>query len=57
MSQRHLKRLGDLPEADLEVSLIIPARNASQTLITTVQEAYQFLEQRFQNSFEILLVP
>jgi ubiquinone/menaquinone biosynthesis C-methylase UbiE len=46
-----------LPTPSLDVSLIIPARNSAQTLETTVQEARSFLKSRFQNSFEIILVP
>ena len=46
-----------LPEADLEVSLIIPARNSSHTLEATVTEAHEYLRRRYGSSFEIILVP
>ena len=49
--------VSSFPKAEVDVSLIIPARNASQTLESTVTEAHQFLSHHFKNSFEIILVP
>jgi glycosyltransferase involved in cell wall biosynthesis/trans-aconitate methyltransferase len=46
-----------IPQANLEVSLIIPAKNSSQTLESTVKEAHRFLSQEYGESFEIILVP
>src|SRR4051812_15115430 len=51
------RTLDTLPAADLEVSLIIPAKSISHALIPTVKEAYEFLRQRYGDSFEIILVP
>ena len=44
-------------EESLQVSLIIPARESAHTLEQAVQEADQFLRTRFNNSYEIILVP
>jgi glycosyltransferase involved in cell wall biosynthesis len=44
-------------EGDIDVSLIIPARNAASTLKQTVQEAHSYLSRCFPGSFEIILVP
>ena len=54
-----LSPLENLPLQDgtLEVSLIIPAKNSTHTLETTVIEAHRFLSERFPESFEIILVP
>lgn len=49
--------LSKTPQASLEVSLIIPAKNANHSLEATVQEAHTYLEKRFKDSFEIILVP
>jgi len=53
-NHRH-QRYAD-PET-LQVSLIIPARDGSASLNTTVREAYAFLSKHYPNSFEIILVP
>jgi glycosyltransferase involved in cell wall biosynthesis len=45
------------PNSNLDVSLIIPAKNSSHALENTVQEAHRFLNQEYGNSFEIILVP
>ncbi len=45
-----------VPSESLEVSLIIPAKNSSQTLEKTVTEAHEFLNKRY-SAFEIILVP
>lgn len=45
------------PEAEVQVSLLIPAKNSSETLESTVNEAHQFLKHRYQSSFEIVLIP
>ncbi len=56
-----LQPFNGLSELDLtpqvEVSLVIPARNASQTLETTIDDAHSFLQQRYGQLFEIILVP
>ena len=44
-------------EPDLQVSLIIPARNSDPSLATTLKEAHAFLSQHFPDSFEIIVVP
>jgi len=54
-SKENTKELCAAPTT--EVSLIIPARNASESLRNTVLEAHTFLAQRYPNAFEIILVP
>jgi len=49
--------LRKLESSSLAVSLIVPARNSHHTLAETVQQAHEFLRVRYQESFEILLVP
>lgn len=44
-------------EGTLDVTLMIPAKRCSETLLHTVEEAHRFLNQRYPNSFEILLIP
>ncbi|MBI2712425.1 MAG: glycosyltransferase [Bdellovibrio sp.] len=44
-------------ENPVEVSLVIPAKNSTHSLETTVREAHAYLLNRFSNSFEIILVP
>jgi dolichyl-phosphate beta-glucosyltransferase len=43
--------------SELEVSLVIPAKNSTHALAATVREAHSYLTSRFGNSFEIILVP
>ena len=42
---------------EVKVSLIIPARNSDHSLSKTVIEAHAFLKQRYDQNFEIILVP
>ncbi len=42
---------------DLDVSLLIPAREATHALEETLTKAHSFLSQRFGESFEIILIP
>jgi 2-polyprenyl-3-methyl-5-hydroxy-6-metoxy-1,4-benzoquinol methylase len=42
---------------ELEVSLIIPARQSAETLTSTVHQAHRFLSLRYNKLFEILIVP
>ena len=44
-------------EADLEFSLLIPARSSTHALEATVRQAHEYLESRFGPSFEIVLIP
>src|SRR5690349_7810165 len=51
-------QLSQFPEGEIEVSLIIPARNAGNTLEDTVRDAWNFLKNcTAWNTFEIILVP
>lgn len=45
------------PQAMLEVSLLIPAREATHSLEHTLTVAHEFLQQRFGDQFEIILIP
>jgi len=44
-------------EATLEMSLLIPAREATHSLENTLKEVHSFLSQRFGENFEIILIP
>jgi glycosyltransferase involved in cell wall biosynthesis len=46
-----------IPEPTLKASLLIPAREASEGLTKTLTKASQFFEARFQDDFEIILIP
>lgn len=54
-----LRPLTDATASDpaIEVSLLIPAREATHALEDTLSRTHEFLEKRFQNRFEIILVP
>ncbi|MGK5081778.1 methyltransferase domain-containing protein [Bdellovibrionota bacterium FG-1] len=56
---RALGALGELehPTPSLEVSLLIPARGAADSLAETVSVASRFLTHTFGDSFEIILIP
>lgn len=45
-----------VPDATLAVSLLIPARNADHALENTVAECHRYLEARYGDDFEILVV-
>ncbi|HAR41094.1 MAG TPA: hypothetical protein DCS07_00420 [Bdellovibrionales bacterium] len=59
-----LQEIQDLPclefasgEPPVEVSLLIPARNAGEVLEHTVSTAHAFLSRQFGSNFEIVLIP
>jgi dolichyl-phosphate beta-glucosyltransferase len=46
-----------VPGGTLEVSLLIPAREATHSLETTLHVAHAYLTKRFGSGFEIILIP
>ncbi|MFZ9595680.1 MAG: glycosyltransferase [Bdellovibrionia bacterium] len=44
-------------QSQLQVSLIIPARQSAETLEETVKQAHAYLKTRYPGQFEIILVP
>ena len=50
-------QLPPLPQADLDITLLIPAKGANEALIKTVELAHEYLSRHFENRFEIILIP
>ncbi|MBI3533908.1 MAG: glycosyltransferase family 2 protein, partial [Deltaproteobacteria bacterium] len=45
------------PTKGIAISLLIPCKGASHSLEETVKQAHSFFYDRFQNTFEIILIP
>ncbi|HUP57629.1 MAG TPA: glycosyltransferase [Bdellovibrionota bacterium] len=56
---RRLEPVGsrELPKPELDVTLLIPAKNSAHALEATVREAHRYLSGRYPGAFEIILIP